>query len=73
MKRCSYIISSKGPYKNRNLRVGMILHYCSLDGVEGELRDFYTTKLKASHECIKKVEDEFKWLKNPSPSIYTPI
>ena len=44
--------------KNRNHTVGMVLHYCSLDGVERELRDVYATKLKVSHYCIKKVEDE---------------
>ena len=51
----------------------MVIHYCSLDGVEGELRDVYTTKRKMIHDFIKKVEDELNCSKNPFPGIYTPI
>ena len=59
-------------YPWKSLTVGMELHYCSLDGVEGELRDVYTTKLKASHYYIKKVEDELHWWKNPS-MVFIPL
>ena len=48
-------------------------NFLRLDGVEGELRDVYTTKLKVSHNFINKAEDELVWPKNPSPGIYTPM
>ena len=40
--------------------------------LEGDLRDVYTTKLKASHYCIKKVEDELNLWKNPS-MVFIPL
>ena len=35
------------------------IKFLRLDGVEGELGDVYTTKLKLSNDFIKKVKDEW--------------